>query len=177
MKEEANGPSMMTDELRKGTSLTNMAMSDKIPYNGLNFVIMHCPQDIHANMTISKLQEHSIHHVFRICEKTYDSTPYEQNGIQIHDDIKFVDGGVPSKEQVQQWLAYVEQYKNECIAVHCVSGIGRAPVLVALAFINRGLEPLECIEFVRKYRRRAFNNVQINFLSEYLDKKSCCTIL
>ncbi|KAJ3064558.1 Protein tyrosine phosphatase type IVA 2, partial [Quaeritorhiza haematococci] len=50
------------------------------------------------------------------------------------------------------------------IAVHCVAGLGRAPVLVALALIEAGMSPLDTIEFVRRRRRGAFNSVQLSFL-------------
>lgn len=50
------------------------------------------------------------------------------------------------------------------IAVHCVAGLGRAPVLVAIALIELGMEPLDAVEFVRRKRRGAFNKPQIDYL-------------
>ena len=158
------------------SSTSALAMSEIIPYKELKFVIMHCPDDVHSAWTISKLIEFKIHHVFRLCEQSYDVVPYNKNDIEIHDEIKFQDGGIPSKEQVKTWLQIVDTLGHETIAVHCVSGIGRAPVMVALAFIHKGMDPLECIEHIRKYRRRALNNVQINYLSEFEEKKPCCPI-
>lgn len=55
------------------------------------------------------------------------------------------------------------------VALHCVSGIGRAPVLVAAALIDAGIDPLEAVELVRAKRRGALNKKQLAWL---MDKKS-----
>ena len=54
---------------------------------------------------------------------------------------------------------------NECskkdeparIAIHCKAGLGRAPFLVAMAFLNNGCSPFNTIELIRKNRNGAFN--------------------
>jgi protein tyrosine phosphatase type 4A len=56
------------------------------------------------------------------------------------------------------------------IAVHCVAGLGRAPVLVAIALIELGMAPLDAIEYIREKRRGAFNKPQIMFLDSYKRK-------
>ena len=50
------------------------------------------------------------------------------------------------------------------MAVHCVAGLGRAPLLVALALIHRGCEPINAIELIRAKRTGALNMIQANFL-------------
>ena len=35
------------------------------------------------------------------------------------------------------------------IGVHCVAGLGRAPLLVALALVHRGCERINAIELIR----------------------------
>jgi protein tyrosine phosphatase type 4A len=83
-----------------------------------------------------------------------------------------------------------------CIAVHCVAGLGRyittisfvlfsgvdfdhrAPVLVAIALIERGMGTLDSVAFIREKRRGAINNKQLKFLESYKrrSKKKDCVI-
>jgi protein tyrosine phosphatase type 4A len=39
---------------------------------------------------------------------------------------------------------------SSCVAVHCVAGLGRAPVLVALALIELGMKYEDAVELIRE---------------------------
>lgn len=70
---------------------------------------------------------------------------------------------------------------KKTIAVHCVAGLGRAPVMVAIALIEAGMSNLDVIDFIRKRRRGAFNSKQLKYIQSYkprnTGKKGECTIM
>jgi protein tyrosine phosphatase type IVA len=53
------------------------------------------------------------------------------------------------------------------VAVHCVAGLGRAPVLVAIALIENGMDPIQAVEYIRSRRRGAINRKQLSYLEQY----------
>uniref|UniRef100_A0A8D2JGX4 Protein tyrosine phosphatase type IVA 3 n=1 Tax=Varanus komodoensis TaxID=61221 RepID=A0A8D2JGX4_VARKO len=92
--------------------------------------------------------------VVRVCEVTYDKTPLEQDGITVM-DWPFDDGAPPPSKIVDDWLNLLKTKFCEdpgcCVAVHCVAGLGRAPVLVALALIESGMKYEDAIQFIRHW--------------------------
>ena len=45
------------------------------------------------------------------------------------------------------------------IAVHCVAGLGRAPLLVAIALCHKGCEAMNAIELIRDNRPGSLNMI------------------
>ncbi|KAG0325178.1 Protein tyrosine phosphatase type IVA 1, partial [Podila humilis] len=116
----------------------------------LNFLILDCPSDKTLPDYLPVFQEHNVTDLVRICEGSpYHIEPLTALNIKVHDDMKFEDGTAPTKEIVARWLelndnVFFENNPNQdrCIAVHCVSGIGRAPVLVAISLVEGGMDAL-----------------------------------
>jgi len=116
----------------------------------------------------------------RVCQCTYNEKPLQEAGIEVA-EFFFEDGQLPSKEIIEQWLAKVDDFfegghnstsssvganfddvrcdsdDEKRIAVHCVAGLGRAPLMVALAMIDHGCSPLNAIRLIREHRGGAIN--------------------
>ncbi|XP_072459025.1 protein tyrosine phosphatase type IVA 3 isoform X2 [Notamacropus eugenii] len=112
--------------------------------------------------------------VVRVCEVTYDKTPLEKDGITVM-DWPFDDGAPPPGKIVEDWLNLLKtkffEDPGSCVAVHCVAGLGRAPVLVALALIESGMKYEDAIQFIRQKRRGAINSKQLTYLEKYRPKQ------
>jgi len=60
-----------------------------------------------------------------------------------------------------------------------VAGRGRAPVMVAIALVENGMDPFDAIAFIRKKRRGAINARQLKYIENYKPtraQKGCCTV-
>jgi protein tyrosine phosphatase type 4A len=172
----------MTDVAKDLAKAATLIEHNKLPFN---FLIIDCPSNDTLPHYIPILVDRSVTHLVRICEASfYDASPLSEHGITTLDTIKFQDGGIPDDMQVTTWLDALDSIKlcheqskdaststKKAIAVHCVSGIGRAPVLVAISLIENGVSPLDAVDYIRKKRRGAFNKTQIQFLDTYKKKK------
>lgn len=80
----------------------------------------------------------------RVCDGQYDTTEFVKVGIKV-EDLVFADGGFPTTDAIEQWITIVKkhflEYPKGALAVHCRSGLGRSPVLVAIALMEAGMKP------------------------------------
>lgn len=151
------------------------------------FLIMDAPNDANIGSYIEVLKKRQVVVVARVCDPTYSTTPLAAQGIKVV-EVPFADGDPPPQHVVDRWLALVNQVfrdggvnhpgrgvcdlvvdnvEKPAIAVHCVAGLGRAPVLVAIALVESGMEPFDAIAFIRKKRRGAINARQLKFIETY----------
>lgn len=142
----------------------------EIQYGKMRFLITDRPSDMTINNFVEELGKHNTRAVVRVCEPSYEISPLVSNGIDVL-DWEFLDGNPPPKEVIDKFLTLAKesfkQHPDQCIAVHCVAGLGRAPVLVAIALMEAGMTYDEAIELIRRHRRGAFNQKQISFLEVY----------
>ncbi|XP_071074632.1 protein tyrosine phosphatase type IVA 1 isoform X1 [Dasypus novemcinctus] len=152
----------------------------EVTYKNMRFLITHNPTNATLSKFIEELKKYGVTTIVRVCEATYDTALVEKEGIRVL-DWPFDDGAPPSNQIVDDWLSLVKiKFREEpgcCIAVHCVAGLGRAPVLVALALIEGGMKYEDAVQFIRhliffpsRKRRGAFNSKQLLYLEKYRPK-------
>ncbi|XP_053959539.1 PRL-1 phosphatase [Anastrepha obliqua] len=173
--------------------MSNMRQKDLRPapalieFKGMKFLITDRPSDITIQHYITELKKNNVSTVVRVCEPSYNTDELEAQGITVK-DLAFEDGTFPPPQVVDEWFEILKQKYQQnpeaCVAVHCVAGLGRAPVLVALALIELGLKYEAAVEMIRDKRRGAINAKQLSFLERYKPKarlkhknghkNSCC---
>ncbi|XP_069953033.1 PRL-1 phosphatase isoform X2 [Cherax quadricarinatus] len=126
-----------------------------------------------GNNNAQELVKHGVRDVVRVCEPTYKTDELKKAGISVM-DLVFDDGTFPPAEIVEEWLGLLRRRHREdpgcTVAVHCVAGLGRAPVLVAIALIELGQRYEDAVELIRQKRRGAINAKQLAYLEKYRPK-------
>lgn len=145
----------------------------EISYKDMRFLITDRPTDQTIANFIEELKKHNVLDVVRVCEPTYKVEELRKEGIEVT-DLVFDDGTFPPSEVVDHWFDLLRRRfvkdPSSCVAVHCVAGLGRAPVLVALALIELGMKYEDAVELIREKRRGAINSKQLAYLEKYRPK-------
>ncbi|XP_022915161.1 PRL-1 phosphatase [Onthophagus taurus] len=159
----------------------------EIEHKGFKFLITDRPSDQSIHTYIQELKRHNVSAVVRVCEPSYQIDELKNQGIVVY-DLEYDDGTFPPNQVVEEWFKLIKKHFHDSpdayVAVHCVAGLGRAPVMVALALIELGLKYEEAVELIREKRRGAINAKQLAFLEKYRPKSrlkqkngyksSCC---
>lgn len=141
----------------------------------MRFLIMDAPRRGNLHLYIKEMRNQHVTDLVRVCEPTYEGSELNSAGIVMH-DMEYPDGHSPPVEVIERWLDVVDKVfyseqshsDNASIAVHCVAGLGRAPVMVAIALIEfANMDPVEAVTLIRKHRRGAINEKQLLYLERY----------
>jgi len=134
-----------------------------ILYN--KFRVYFGPSPNNLNIFLDKLKKYNINMIVRLCEPSYH---IECNSIQIQDLP--ITSCTPSKEVIRQWNDILDSI-NGNIYVHCESGLGRAPTMIAIALLQKEVEPHNIIQMLRTINKKLFNNIQLKFIFNYTVKR------
>ena len=144
----------------------------------MHFMIMDAPRQGNLHLYIKEMRKNHVTDLVRVCEPTYRAGgELSSAGIDLH-EMEYKDGSSPAKDLILAWLQLVEKTfygptassptTEACIALHCVAGLGRAPVMVAIALIEfANMDPVEAVSFIRARRRGAINEKQLLYLEGY----------
>lgn len=156
--------------LRDGINYYNLEVDKK------KFIITNSPTNKNISGYLKELKYNNTNIIVRFGEKRYDE--------DLVKDIDFVDlyiedGSIPNEETINIFLNIIR--KNDVIAVHCISGLGRAPMMVVIAMIlEYGMKEIDSIVKMRQTIPNSLNTKQINFLKNDLKKikkSRCCMII
>ncbi|VUZ40242.1 unnamed protein product [Hymenolepis diminuta] len=158
-----------------------------VVYKGMNFIIMDSPAADTVQTFAKECSRLHVSDVIRVCEDKYPVEPFENVGIRVH-HWEFEDGSFPPDDILDKWfellrLRFYGSKKTTSgdgnssdhatpgpVAVHCLAGYGRAPVLVAVALMELGMPNQDAIELIRSKRKGAFNDRQVESLRNYRSK-------
>jgi protein tyrosine phosphatase type 4A len=140
------------------TQFTTISLLDK------TFVIFDSPAEWNVNYYLSALKKLGVKIIVRTCGASYDKKTFEDEGI-IVEDLLFTDGGFPDNIIIRKWLKIINMYN--IIGIHCVSGMGRSPTLLAIGLIEKGMDNIEVIEHIKWKRRGSFSDRQLQAIIKY----------
>jgi protein tyrosine phosphatase type 4A len=145
----------------------------EVQFKNMRFLITYRPTDATMDRFIEELKRHDVKDVVCVCEPTYNTSKLNMEGIKVI-NLEFDDGNPPPDKIIEEWFNLLrqrfEEEPNGCVAVHCVAGLGRAPVLVAIALIELGMKYEDAVELIREKRRGAINAKQLSYLEKYHPK-------
>lgn len=112
--------------------------------------------------------------VVRTCEPTYSPELFEKVGIKVH-EMTFPDGAAPPEDLILKWNGLIcQRYRPKdpadtgVVAVHCVAGLGRAPVMAVVALIEMtSIDPMDAVDKIRETQKGAINARQLKFIQSY----------
>ena len=152
-----------------------------VSYKHYHFLIMSAPDKRGMNKFIKILKKNKVHLLVRCCGLTYDEDQITAQGIMLH-TAKFSDGMIPNDDIVNKWLNVVDDFfdasdsdkslaPDRVIGVHCISGIGRSPLLVAMALAQKGMQVRIAVKVIRENKKDALNFTQECYILEKKPKK------
>lgn len=156
----------------------------------MRFLMVDCPTDASLDVYIAEFKRYGVTDLARAnedCARNYKTERLVSAGIAPH-DVPFTDGDSPPPAMVTKWLAVVDDVfkdgnpKKRTKGIHCLAGLGRTAVLVAIALIEDGMDAMDAVTFIRGKRRGAINAKQLVYLQGYKRRgkggaAGCCSIV
>lgn len=177
-------PRAMSTHTRRNTHTHRAPARPRLPRPPATRARAHAqPTEANLEAYIREMKAANVTDLVRATEHpTYSRARVEAAGVAVH-NLPFPDGEPPPAGVIKAWLALCGAVfakgnpARRTIAVHCVAGLGRAPVLVAIALIEAGVEPLDAVATIRAKRRGAINAKQLSYVEDYKKRRGACEIV
>jgi protein tyrosine phosphatase type 4A len=160
-------------EKNSGAATPNVSV---IQAANMKFIIADAPTEKNLASYLSVFSTYNVKHVVRIdgIPPVYNGADVEKAGITMH-EMFFAGGADPPPDIIAKWLSLVSSTFDAskpgdelpCIAVHCITGVVRAPLLVAVALVEHGIAAASAVALIRNKRPGAINAAQLKYLDEY----------
>jgi len=150
----------------------------------MRFLIFDAPSDDNLEIYAKVFTHYNVKVVVRVCDPTYSLETLQELGFETC-DWPYNDGAAPPKDVINNWLSLCKKVfksaPNEngvkpTAGIHCVAGLGRAPILVSIALIESGMDAIAAINLIRSKRKGAINRTQLQFLKKYKRSGGRCSI-
>eukprot|EP00039_Didymoeca_costata_P031918 m.36390 g.36390 ORF g.36390 m.36390 type:complete len:172 (+) comp9102_c0_seq1:285-800(+) len=147
----------------------------------LKLLVTAKPRPEEVQEFLALLKKYGVKHLVRVTSATYSTKEIEAAGIRVH-TWPYNNGDGPDESIAMKFLnlskRFIKSGDEGFLAVHCDSGLGRGPVMAAMALIANGVDADEAIERIRESRKGAINKRQEQYLKDFQKKfAKKCTIL
>lgn len=133
---------------------------------------MHEPNFFNIDKFILTLKKFKIKYLFACINLKFENYIISKvPDIKIYEVI-YDDGTFPKNDIIVKWITKLNELVNEKkilnIGIICTHGLGRSPLLAAIALIEIfNFTPIESLHFIRKKIRGCFNKSQMYHLIKY----------
>lgn len=155
-------------------------MEDYVLIEGkkINYILSSTPNNSNIEEYSTFLQSNNVKYLVNVGGSVYNTHNLKDKGI-VYTEIEFKDGNTPDKKIIDQWKNICKDSVSESknIAIHCVSGLGRAPTLICFSLIYYdGCTTFGSVKYIRSKRRNSLNSLQVRYISNLRVKKNNCLI-
>lgn len=152
----SSGVLQQQDEQQKQAVGMVLNVPTLIESRGVKCLILDAPTNENLQAYLAEMRRVGVTDLVRTCSPTYNDASVIAAGIRVH-ELTFPDGEAPPAEIIGKWRSLAARASAEggVLAVHCVAGLGRGPVLVAISLIDSGFDPEEAVNFIRSRRKGA----------------------
>lgn len=137
----------------------------------MNFVIPNLY--VGGNGSIDRLSKEGIDAILDLRNEKIDDQEMISKYLINFLHLPIQDREIPSKKQISQALNWIQENldNKKKVFIHCNLGRGRAPLIVSLYLISKGMNMKESIQKLKKNRKYTFfNKKQLNLIRGFSRK-------